>query len=62
VISGYFAFSIALESSRNQYRELNRKIDLTTWSLQFYRKEVVKLGIDLPTQAELNKIYEKNHE
>ena len=58
VISGYFAFSIALESSRTKYIELNKKIDLVTWSLQFYRKEVEKLGLELPTQAELKRKYE----
>lgn len=63
VISGYFAFSIALESSRTKYKELNKKIDLVTWSLQFYRKEVEKLGLELPTQAELNKRFEnQDHE
>lgn len=61
VISGYFAFSIALESSRTKYKELNKKIDLVTWSLQFYRKEVEKLGLELPAQAELNKRFENNN-
>ena len=58
VISGYFAFSIGLDASKREHKELNKKIDLVTWSLQFYRKEVVKLGLELPTQAELKRIFE----